>query len=154
MERKSCEKAVWNYLHRAVRRWGWRWLEGTYQHSFHRRRKHRCRWTFKRIFSLLFNTTKVFEGNTFSVDPQLLDSKHSRLIGKAVGKAIISGHPDPRCLNHHVTQYILQGQEPDFSNIQTKEIFMSGYSKGYHWCKEPMYYIVNFGKKCALVQVM
>lgn len=88
--------------------------------------------------SLLFKTTKVFEENTFSVDPHLLDSKHYRLIGKAVGKAIISGHPGPRCLNHHVTQYILQGQEPDFS------------SKGYHWCKEPTIYIVNLGKKCAL----
>lgn len=71
----------------------------------------------------------MFEGNTFSVDPQLLDSKHYRLIGKAMGKAIISGHPGPRCLNHHVTQYILQGQEPDFSNIQTKEIYRADAAK-------------------------
>lgn len=83
----------------------------------------------REFFSLLFKTTKVFEGNTFSVDPQLLDSKHYRLIGKAVGKAIVSGHPGPRCLNHHVTQYILQGQEPDFSNIQTKEIYRADAAK-------------------------
>lgn len=66
----------------------------------------------REFFSLLFKTTKVFEGNTFSV-----------------GKAIISGHPGPRCLNHHVTQYILQGQEPDFSNIQTKEIYRADAAK-------------------------
>lgn len=76
----------------------------------------------REFFSLLFKATKVFEGNTFSVDPQLLDSKRYRLIGKAVGKAIISGHPGPRCLNQHVTRYILQGLEPDFSKVKTNEI--------------------------------
>lgn len=70
----------------------------------------------REFFSILFKSTKVFEGNTFSVNPQLLDSKQYSLIGKAVAKAIMSGHPGPRCLNQHVARYIILGKEPDFAS--------------------------------------
>ncbi|WAR07436.1 hypothetical protein MAR_017394, partial [Mya arenaria] len=64
----------------------------------------------------------VFEGNTFSFKPNLLDKKEYCLIGKAVATAILNGHPGPRCLNQHITKYILEGVEPDFRVIPTDEI--------------------------------
>ncbi|XP_060078764.1 G2/M phase-specific E3 ubiquitin-protein ligase-like [Ylistrum balloti] len=76
----------------------------------------------REFFSLLFKTSKVFEENTFSVNPQLLVKKQYCLIGKAVAKAIVSGHPGPRCLNQHVTNYMLLKQEADFSMVKIKEI--------------------------------
>ncbi|WAR07778.1 UPL1-like protein, partial [Mya arenaria] len=76
----------------------------------------------REFFSLLFKGSPVFEGNTFSFKPNLLDKKEYCLIGKAVATAILNGHPGPRCLNQHITKYILEGVEPDFRVIPTDEI--------------------------------
>ena len=75
---------------------------------------------FREFFTLLFRGTNVFEGNTFSFDPDLLAKKRYCLIGKAVATAILNGHPGPRCLSRHITAYILEGKEPEY--IQTEDI--------------------------------
>lgn len=36
--------------------------------------------------------------------------------------AILHGHPGPRCLNEHITTYILTGVEPNFREVESKEI--------------------------------
>ena len=84
----------------------------------------------------------MFEGNTFSVNPQLLDSKQYSLIGKAVAKAIMIGHPGPRCLNQHVARYIILRKEPDFGNVKTEEICRAEAVKAINDVRSPC--LLNF----------
>lgn len=104
----------------------------------------------REFFSLLFKSTKVFEGNTFSVNPQLLDSKQYSLIGKAVAKAIMSGHPGQRCLNQHVARYIILGKEPDFANVKTEEICRAEAVKAINDVRSPC--LLNF--ICSILHIV
>ncbi|XP_052769819.1 uncharacterized protein LOC128209697 [Mya arenaria] len=67
----------------------------------------------REFFSLLFETSPVFEDNGFSYNADLLEKKHYQLMGKATSMAILHGHPGPRNLNRTIVDFILENKEPE-----------------------------------------
>lgn len=76
----------------------------------------------REFFSLLFKTTGVFDNENFSVRADLLKKKTYHILGRITAKAIIFGHPGPRCLNAHIANYIINSKEPDIANVQIRDL--------------------------------
>ncbi|XP_078341565.1 G2/M phase-specific E3 ubiquitin-protein ligase-like isoform X1 [Crassostrea virginica] len=74
------------------------------------------------FFSLLFKTTGVFDNENFSVRADLLKKKTYHILGRITAKAIIFGHPGPRCLNAHIANYIINSKEPDIASVQIRDL--------------------------------
>ncbi|XP_060085308.1 uncharacterized protein LOC132564690 [Ylistrum balloti] len=76
----------------------------------------------REFFSLLFKNTTVFQGTTFSLNPDFLEKKTYKIIGQITAKALAQGHPGPACLNKHIVRYLLTGiDDTCTSNINLKE---------------------------------
>jgi hypothetical protein len=71
---------------------------------------------------LLFSSTPVFENGSFSVIADSLEKKHHFIIGRAVARSIIFGHPGPSRLNDYIVEYILQGKEPKSSDLAIEQL--------------------------------
>ena len=72
----------------------------------------------REFFTLFFRTTPMFNSyKSFEVKPDYLEKQHYRVLGKLVAKALICGHPGPRCLSNAIANYIITGKEPDFESI-------------------------------------
>ncbi|WAR10678.1 hypothetical protein MAR_035754 [Mya arenaria] len=67
----------------------------------------------REFFSLLFETSPVFEDNGFSYNADLLEKKHYQLMGRATSMAILHGYPGPRNLNRTIVDFILENKEPE-----------------------------------------
>ena len=71
----------------------------------------------REFFSLFFRETPMLENNTFSVKPEFLNCRKYYILGRLVAKALIFGHPGPRCLSYPIAKYITTGQEPGVQDI-------------------------------------
>lgn len=76
----------------------------------------------REFYSLLFKNTDIFEKRTFRIDSILLQKKAYYAVGKAAARAIIMGHPGPKCFHNFLAKFICFGQEPDFSEITYEDI--------------------------------
>lgn len=71
----------------------------------------------REFFTLLFNSSPVFDGKSFTVNSEYLAEKQYTLLGKATALAVLNGHPGPRRFNKHLVNYMLMGKEPDMDDV-------------------------------------
>jgi hypothetical protein len=43
------------------------------------------------------------------------------VLGRITAKALLSGHPGPRCLNESIAYYAITSKEPDISRVPIEE---------------------------------
>ncbi|XP_052816914.1 uncharacterized protein LOC128243285 [Mya arenaria] len=69
------------------------------------------------FFSLLFRNNDLFENGSFRLDSGLLEKKTYETMGRATVRAILAGHPGPKCFNPLLARFICTGEEPDLADI-------------------------------------
>jgi hypothetical protein len=71
----------------------------------------------REFFSLLFKNNDIFENGSFRLDSGLLEKKTYETMGRATARAILAGHPGPKCFNPLLARFICTGEEPDLADI-------------------------------------
>ncbi|WAR20106.1 hypothetical protein MAR_001944 [Mya arenaria] len=71
----------------------------------------------REFFSLLFRNNDLFENGSFRLDSGLLEKKTYETMGRATARAILAGHPGPKCFNPLLARFICTGEEPDLADI-------------------------------------
>ncbi|XP_053404361.1 G2/M phase-specific E3 ubiquitin-protein ligase-like [Mercenaria mercenaria] len=76
----------------------------------------------REFFTLLFKNGDIFENMSFHIDSELLEKKVYKTMGKAAARALIMGHPGPKCFHSFLAKFICFGQEPDFDDISYQDV--------------------------------
>ena len=77
----------------------------------------------RELFTLFFRETPLIDRNTFSLKPEYLDKRYYYILGRFVAKALLTGHPGPRCFSNAVAKYVTLAQEPDvMQDIQDDDL--------------------------------
>lgn len=74
----------------------------------------------REMFSLLFQT--FIEEETFNVNSVYLQKNYYEILGRAIGYALISGHPGPKNIHPLLVRYIINEKSPKACEIMLTDI--------------------------------
>ena len=76
----------------------------------------------REFFSLLFSKTRIMQGNTFTLSPQLFEQQAYAQYGKLVAYATVIGHPGPRNMHSALVSYMVDGCLPAELDIPVDDL--------------------------------